>query len=92
MAEDQSAHRIQIENAVVAGDIKSGHWGLAAGFILSALVIAGSIYLIATGHDWAGSALIGLNIVGLAGVFVYGTHTRRADRNGRTDTVEENHN
>ena len=92
MAEAQSAHRIQLEKAVVAGDIKSGYWGLAAGFILSALVIGGGIYLIATGHDWAGSVLIGLNLIGLAGVFVYGARNLRATRNGQADPVEQNRN
>ena len=76
MAERQSEHRIQLEKAVVNGDSRRSYLGMIAAFILSALVIGGGIYLVATGHDWAGASLIGMNLVGLAGIFVYGSRAR----------------
>ena len=92
MAEQQSNHRIQMEKAVVSGDSRRSYVGILAAFILSAMVIVGGIYLIVNGHDWAGATLIGLDLVGLAGVFVYGTNARRAERAlkaGRAPRIEE---
>ena len=51
---------IGIERTVVVSDSRRAYLGLAAGFIISLLVIGGGIYLIAAGHDWAGVALIGI--------------------------------
>jgi uncharacterized membrane protein len=79
MAETQGAHRLQIEKTIVNGDSKRGYLGISAAFAPSAMVIGGGIYLIANGHDWAGASLIGLNLVGLASVFVYGSTTLRSD-------------
>lgn len=79
MAERQSEHRMQMDQMVIAGGSRRSYLGLVAGFVLSALVIGGGIYLIATGHDWAGASLVGLNLAGLAGVFVYGSKSRRDD-------------
>ena len=87
MAEVQSGHRIQLEETVVGGDSKRAYLGLAAGFILSTMVIIGSIFLIVNGHDWAGTSLIGLNLVGLAGVFVYGSNSRRTERERKAERI-----
>ena len=63
-----------------------GHATLAAGFVLSLLGIGGSIYLIATGHDWAGVTLGGINLTGLAGVFVYGARRAGQRRNAEPES------
>jgi len=78
LAETQTAHRIDMESTVIRGDSKRSYLGLIAGFALSTMVIAGGIYLIAIGHDWAGVGLVGLNLTGLAAVFVYGSRIRQA--------------
>ena len=80
MAEKQSQHRIEMEKTVIEGDSKRSYMGLVAAFILSAMVIIGGIYLILNDHDWAGGALIGLDLIGLASVFIYGTNSRRVER------------
>ena len=81
MAEKQGEHRRSVERTRVLGDSRRAYLGLIAGFIISVLGIGGGIYLIATGHDWAGLALAGINLTGLAGVFVYGSKARRDERN-----------
>ncbi len=66
--EGQVAHRHRMESHASS----RRNWGLAAAFIIVILIVAagaGSIYL---GHGWAGAALIGINIVGLAAVFITG--------------------
>ena len=73
-------HRISIESIALNGNIKRSNWGLAAAFVLSVIVIVGGIYLVTLGYDWAGGSLVGMNLIGLAGVFIYGTNSRRAQR------------
>ena len=87
MAEDQAGHRIELEKTVVSGDSKRSYIGLFLGFVLSMMVIGGGIYLISEGHEWAGSGLIGLNLVGLASVFVYGSRSRRAERERKSERM-----
>ncbi len=87
MAEKQSNHRMHMEKTVIGGDSRRSYLGLAAAFFLSAMIIVGGVYLIVNGHDWAGGLLIGLDLVGLAGVFVYGTNARRAERDRKAERM-----
>ena len=96
MAEKQQEqdHNVQmeaigIERTVVVSDARRAYFGLLAGFIISLLVIGGSIYLITTGHDWAGVVLIGINLSGLIGVFVYGSKARRDERRRNAENTTE---
>ena len=76
-----------MERIIISGNSRRAYLGLIFGFIISILVIGGGIYLINVGYQWAGVVLIGLNLTGLAGVFVYGTKFRRdLDRNTEHDT------
>ena len=80
MAGKQSDHRIEMERTVLVGDSKRSYLGLLAATFLSLAVIGCGTYVIMNGHDWAGAVIIGVDVVGLAGVFVYGTNARRAER------------
>ena len=87
MAERQAAHRVEMEkdnieiektrmeltNTIIKDDSYLSWCGLIFGFVISMTVIGGGIYLIDAGHDWAGAILVGINIIGLAGIFVYGS-------------------
>lgn len=79
--EKQQEHSRNMERTVITGNSKRAYLGLFFGFIISILGIGGGIYLIATGHDWAGLSLAGINLTGLVGVFVYGSKARRDERN-----------
>ena len=97
MAEAQAEHRIeqeqhssqqedvrvQTERTAVIGDSRRAYIGLIFGFILSLLIISLGAYSIIWGNPWVGVAAIGINIAGLAGVFVYGTNSRRRERERR---------
>ena len=89
MAEKQQEYAYNLNSTVIFGDSKRAHLGLIAGFIISALGIGGGIYLIATGHDWAGLALAGINLTGLVGVFVYGSKARRDERIHNAENATE---
>ena len=80
MAERQLEHRMELEKKVVGGDASRSYLGLAAAFLVSLIAVLGSIYVIAQGYTWPGVAIFGIDIVALAGVVVYGTQVRRAER------------
>lgn len=80
MTELQSEHRIRMESAVIGRDSKLSYIGLFFAFILSLMIIAPGTYIAVFVHPWAGSTVIGTGVAGLAGVFVYGTNSRRRER------------
>ena len=88
LVERQSEHRMQMEKALISGDSRRSYLGLIAGFLLSGVVIGGGIYLVATDHDWAGASMIGVSLVGLASVFVYGSRGRRDDQQREPDSAD----
>jgi uncharacterized membrane protein len=73
MAEEQAHHRQGME--VKAGRRSWG--GLVVGGILASGCIAGGIWLAANGHAAAGSTIATGTVVSLAGVFVFGTRSRK---------------
>lgn len=66
--EKQVETRLALEKA----ESRRANFRLMAAFLLFAAIITGGLFLVAAGHDWAGASLVGVNVVGLAGVFVYG--------------------
>ena len=80
MAEQQAEHRQFLEKTVITGDTKRADMGLYSGAVIAFCVLGGSIFLIYTGHDWAGAFILSLDIVGLVSVFIYGTRSRRSER------------
>ena len=89
MAERQSDHRMEMERAVVSADSRRSYIGLVAAFVLSAGIIGGGLYIIALGHQWPGVLLIGVNVVSLAGVFVYGSRNRRDQQLAVIPTIRQ---
>ena len=63
-------------------------WGLITAFVVVVLIVAAGAGLIYLGHGWAGAAVIGVNIVGLAAVFITGglRWRRAAARTANPDT------
>lgn len=70
--EHQAESRLLMEKA----ESKRDSYGLLAASVLSATIIIGGIYLVATGHDWSGASIISMNLVGLIGAFVYRSRHR----------------
>lgn len=86
MAEKQSEHRTRMESTVVNGDSRRAYLGIIAALIIALSIVGCGTFLIYNGHQWAGTSLIGLDIIGLVGVFVYGTKTRRDERQQKSVT------
>ena len=88
MAERQAAHRMEMDAKMAASDhrlAQTGQWiGLAV--VLAVLVLAGYVaYLGATG---AAVAVVGIDLVGLAAVFVYGSLSKRVTREVQIDDTD----
>ena len=73
---DQDDRRIEMEKASAAVASKRGYLGLAGAFALALLLIAIGAHAVVWGNPWVGVAVIGANIAGIAGIFVYGTNAR----------------
>ena len=71
--ERQVAHRHNMDNR----EARRLDWGLLAAFLVVTMIIAAGSTLIFLGHDWAGAGMIGVNIVGLAAVFISGASRRK---------------
>lgn len=76
MLEGEIVHRQVMDNR----ESRRQDWGLAPAFVIVILIVAAGAGLIYLGHGWAGAAVIGVNIVGLAAVFISGAPRRRSAR------------
>lgn len=79
MAEEQAAHRQRLEMEIVRGRKRDSLLGIVSAVVLSLLLLIGGLICILSGHDWAGSAIVGVDIVGLCSVFIYGTSLKRKE-------------
>lgn len=88
-AEQQTTHRIALENKVTSSSIHRSYLGLAAGFVVAMTAIIGGISLVAFGHDAAGTTIAGLATSGLVGVFVYGKVSQSKERKQRVELMTQ---
>jgi len=80
MAEMEGQHRRALERQKITSEIRRSWGGLIIGGLLSFISVVGGIWLVSLGHDWAGGTIATMSVVGLAGVFVYGSQSLRAER------------
>lgn len=59
-------HSMELKNS------RRRDWGLVLAFVVVVILIAVGAWLIYLGHDWAGAAVIAIDVVGLAAVFITG--------------------
>ncbi len=87
MAERQQAHRHSLERTVIDGDTKRASLGLAAGALFAFSTLGAGIYLISGGHELSGVALFGTTLASVVGTFVYGTQSRKTEREERQSNL-----
>jgi uncharacterized membrane protein len=80
MAEKQAAHRQSLESKVIDADIARSKQGLWAGLVVALAMIAAGVYSIQLGHEVVGGTIMGIDLIGLVGVFVYGNERRIQER------------
>ena len=89
MVERQSQHRQELEKIVVKGDTRRSWAGLVFGGFLAICCVGGGVALCFFGQSVAGATIATASVVGLAGVFVYGPHSRRAEREEKQDVIRQ---
>ncbi len=88
MAENQQSHRHKMESLVIGSDIVMERLGLIAALVISMAIVLGGIYLIGSGKDIAGFAMVILQVAGVAGVFLYNQRQKQAELKERQEEVE----
>ena len=64
------------------GSERRANWGLGLGFVVVIAFLIASTYLIRTGHEISGAVLGTVDLVALAGTFVYGRSTQKESGKG----------
>jgi uncharacterized membrane protein len=88
-AEAQTQHRIEIEKKVVSADITKSYLGLVFGFILGLSGIGSGVYLATLGFNVFGPLLSGGSLITLVAVFIYGTRSRKQEREKRFEKLSK---
>jgi len=76
-----------LEKSVIEGDNRRANWGLVSATVISLTVLGVSGVLAMGGHETVAGVLAGADIAALAGVFVYGTNTRKQERVEKTKVM-----
>jgi uncharacterized membrane protein len=88
MSESQSEHRKGLEKSVITSDISRANKGLIFGFIVGLVGLLGSVFLIGIGKGAYGVAIGAIDLVALVSVFVYGSQSRKKEREQRREPKE----
>ena len=91
MAESQTAHRQELEKAVVHGNIADAKRGQTYAFILGLVVMAGGIGLVGFGRPVEGLVAVVAALGTLAGVFIWGRTQQRQERQRKSEQEQASH-
>ena len=83
LVEDQARHRQDLEQCVIRSDVAHARLGLYFGLTIALVCVFAATTCILFGHELSGSVFFGATLVGLVGTFVYGSVTRRRERDGK---------
>jgi uncharacterized membrane protein len=88
--EKQTEHRMSLERTVISGDDKRANWGLISATSISITIVVACVVLALNNKEQSLAALgvIVLDIASLAGVFVYGSRSRRVERERKAAQVK----
>ncbi|HRV71641.1 MAG TPA: DUF2335 domain-containing protein [Thermovirgaceae bacterium] len=80
MAEEQSMHRREMEKIVIRSRSRDSLCGIICGFLIGVTTVLSGAFCIIKGHPYPGTFLGTAGLVGLVGVFIYGTSSNRKER------------
>lgn len=80
MALSQSEHRQNLEKSVINSDIKNSKLGLIFGLIIGLTGMGSAVYCASIGQPTVGSILGGGTLAMLVSTFVYGSKSRKKER------------
>jgi uncharacterized membrane protein len=87
MVEQQAVHRHYLERTALEADIKRSNMGLWSGFTIAIVGLLAAVGLAMTGHSIVGGLIGTVDLVSLAGIFVYGSLLRRNERMKRLQSM-----
>lgn len=83
MAESQSSHRQHLERWAVIGGTILSYFGVLCALIIALCTLYFGSQLVLNNHPVEGSIFAGVGLVGLVTAFIYGTRSRREERQRR---------
>ncbi len=83
MAEEQSAHRRSLEKKAIDTDSRNSTMGIASALLISLSAFCVVVYAIIVGQIEVAKLVAGGVIVSLVSAFIYGTRSRRLERQAR---------
>jgi len=89
MAEKQSIHRQYIEKWAVIGGTILSYFGVFCALIIALATLYFGSQLIYAGHVISGSIFAGTGLIGLVTAFIYGTRSRRVERQEKAQRNKE---
>ena len=85
---NEQQHNHEMTRRVIAGNDRRSYLGIGLAFIIAMSGIGCGTFLSAIGREGIGAAFVVTPLVGLVGVFIYGTQSRRAERSRRSSRSE----
>lgn len=85
---NEQKHNHEMTRRTIAGNDRRSYLGIILAFIIAMAGIGCGTFLSAIGREGIGAAFVVTPLVSLAGVFVYGTQSRRAERDRRNSGRE----
>lgn len=83
----QAEHRIWLEKTSMIGNQRRSWGGLVAGTAITLSIAGVAVYSISKGFPWPAATIVGTSLAALAGVFVLGTNSAKAERVSRLDKM-----
>lgn len=84
MAEAQATHRQSLEKKVITNDTRNSALGIVFAFLIALGFLVLAAFAIYFKQPWAASLISGLGLTGLVSVFIYGTSSRKKERESRS--------
>lgn len=85
MAEEQSEHRRYLEKKVIASDTRNSFLGIMCALIISLGVLFIAYSALKSNQPTAGVFISALGISSIVGTFIYGTRSRRIERQSKQE-------
>lgn len=89
LAVAQTYHRIKDEDTRTHGEFRMGYAGIAAGTIVSLSIIALAGYIVSQGGATVAATLVGMPLAAIVGAFIYGTRSRRKEREAKAELMRD---
>ncbi len=88
MAERQAEHRQSLEKMGIKSNTRNSTLGVVSAFILGAITILSGAALAYYGRELSGAFLGSAGLIGLVGVFIYGTRSSQKERASKKDNIK----